>query len=87
MSGLRFKVGDPAVFAVARTVHGIPHAGSVCEVSMAGDILSACGEWTDYEIKFADGAGLCVMDYQLRKLDPPAEPESLTRQQEEELPA
>jgi hypothetical protein len=41
----------------------------------------------DYGITFADKFPAAVMDWQLRKIDPPAEPASLTRESDVEVTA
>lgn len=90
MGALRFKQGDIAVLAVARSHKSQPHVGKqgtiervgpmkpgdkfcwrgrMCVVDGEGDYVWACGE----DIT----SGVVPMDWQLRKLDPPAEPESM----------
>lgn len=81
MSGLRFKVGEMAIFAVAAHAIGIPLMGTVVEVTKAGRLFGIDGPG-DYEVLSHNAKrGLCF-DWQLRKLDRPAEPASLTRESE-----
>lgn len=87
MSGLRFKLGDLAVFAVARTVRGIPYVGLECIVILAGEAPDDEGGLQDYWVRYEDTTEASVADWQLRKINPPAEPASLTRESAEELTA
>lgn len=93
MNGLRFKVGEMAILAVAlrrhdllgthvsvEKIHQRP-AGSACVDNST--LLVAC----DYIVEHVDGSKGSVADWQLRKIDPPAEPASLTRQCEEGIEA
>lgn len=93
MNGLRFKVGELAIFMFARGEEGAPFQGETCQVIDVGP-WKAGDEWrpgfkcfrkdSDYVIQMPQGAKGQCMDYQLRKLDPPAEPESITRREEVE---
>lgn len=99
MSGLRFKVGDLAILAFATDPSGIGSEGEVVEIYSAGPyqpgdrvpirgVARRIGKACDYVIRFSgtNDGGICH-DYQLRKIDPPAEPESLTRENECEVTA
>ena len=86
MSGLRFKVGELALFAVARTGDGQHWVGEVVQVIAVGALTRSLAI-VDYGVESPDGETGGCYDWQLRKLDPPAEPLSLTRQQPEELTA
>lgn len=72
MSGLRFNVGE---------VVTIEEVGPFGENHWGGK-KSLGGE---YLIRAPDGRLGVVRDYQLRKIDPPAEPASLTRTTDEEV--
>ena len=82
---MRFKVGDVAIFAVAGSAETSRMIGEQCEIKVAGvkkgayyfGIPSSID--CDYLIFFSDGTGTLSMDWQLRKIDPPAEPVSITR--------
>ncbi|HEY4145203.1 hypothetical protein [Pinirhizobacter sp.] len=100
MKGLRFSIGDIAVFAVARCSDSNRFIDRECIVRMIGPyargqilphpvkgnpcFVDADG---DYVVVFANGLAACPLDWQLRKLDPPAEPESITRREDAECPA
>jgi hypothetical protein len=94
MDGLRFKVGELAIFVVAVYDSGVQHQGKTVEIVevgpwSAGTLLK---KWvmkrkTDYLIRTADGYHGAVVDWQLRKIDPPAEPAGLTRDTECEVEA
>lgn len=96
MSGLRFKVGDLAFYAVARWPEGIPHIGEVVEVLEVGpfspgDYCATLGRpvrngGRHYACRAGRHVGL-VFDWQLRPIARFAEPASLTRESCEELPA
>lgn len=82
MNGLRFKVGDLAVYVVPWHLLCQPYVGQPCEVVRAGGVSVIEGRIADYELRFSDGAWLSAFDWQLRKLDPPAEPVEMTRVEE-----
>jgi hypothetical protein len=96
MSGLRFKVGELAVFYIPRHPCGVSGIGRIVEVVevgpiQQGQICQSTGKPLDvgprdYIVQMDGFRGSCD-DYQLRKLDPPAEPVSLTRIASEEIPA
>lgn len=88
---MRFKVGELAILCVSRL--GLVRAGSIVEVMAlsprkgefsSGRLNDANG---DYVISDGRDEYFIVVDWQLRKLDPPAEPSALTRQHDEELTA
>lgn len=87
---MRFQIGEMAIFAVARTPRALPYVYSQCEVIEAGN-FSPGHKWPDgavgmlggeYRVRFADKSSATVMDWQLRKINPPEEPKTLTRQKE-----
>lgn len=93
MNGLRFQPGEAAVFAVATDPSGLPGIGAHVDVLLvgpiqAGDVLrygevfGVAHADADYLIDWPDGEFGLVRDWQLRKINPPAEPESITRQLE-----
>lgn len=98
---LRFQQGELAIFAVAMSHEGISKIGQQIEVTAAGPFKA--GEWVsgktqtamcsldcDYLIYFpADGRETMALDFQLRKINPPEEPETMKRTSdlEEEVPA
>lgn len=89
MNGLRFKVGELAIFAIATKANGIPYVGCNIEIMYIGP-FHAGQQWNgiaipndcDYLLLAKDGRKGAAFDWQLRKLDPPAEPESITRREE-----
>lgn len=82
---MRFKQGELVLFVIATTPAGVPFVGEVVEISKVGpcDAYSygdpAKRVRVDYTVTVPGGTLLGAMDYQLRKLDPPNEPASLTR--------
>ncbi|NII73240.1 hypothetical protein FHW84_001809 [Dyella sp. SG562] len=89
MSGLRFKEGDLAIIAVVSEMHEL--RGRLCEVIAVGpwkhDEIAfgrPVNGGADYVVAVVGGFEGCIHDWQLRKLDPPAEPESITRREEVE---
>lgn len=99
MSGLRFKVGELALFVFATDPSGIGSEMETVEIHAVGpfktgDRITIYGRTLpirgrgDYVIRYVGTtAGGLVKDYQLRKIDPPAEPASLTRTKECEVAA
>jgi hypothetical protein len=87
MSGLRFKVGDLAVIAVVRNPTFQHLLGR--QVTITGiHTRTIYDTYEDYRLDFFNGNHhACCMDWQLRKLDPPAEPASLTRESDVEVTA
>lgn len=92
MSGLRFKAGELAMLVVV--VHPENH-GRIIEIAAVGpfqigDLICTetryfrCTRDCDYAT--ADRWATGVFDYQLRKIDPPAEPVSLTRESDIGIP-
>jgi len=91
VSGLRFKVGEFAIYAVSIDAKSGPYVGCLCEVFRVGPFhqgeriqLPRLYGWEarsdidcDYVVEFPD-LYAAVHDWQLRKIDPPAEPASLT---------
>jgi hypothetical protein len=94
---LRFKQGDLAILMIARSTKSQPHVGKVgvidrvgpmkpgdtffwkgrwCVVDGAGDYVWTCGDDVS--------CGVVPMDWQLLKIDPPAEPESLRHMEDVE---
>jgi hypothetical protein len=95
MSGLRFKVGDMALVAVAMNPKNLGDVVQILAIGpyRIGDVVIGphggpvlLRTSADY---FVDGRSICqtAFDWQLRKLDPPAEPASLTRTKECEVTA
>lgn len=89
MNGLRFKVGEMAIVAVAMNP---VNQGKVVEIIAVGPFKAGHRvvvngvrrrslEDCDYFLDQSPPGGL-AHDYQLRKIDPPAEPESITRREE-----
>jgi hypothetical protein len=100
MSDLRFKVGELAIFAIARDISSQDHMGQQCEIYYIGPFQA--GERlahptmqgytnvladADYVVVFADGLAGAPKDYQLRKIDPPTEPAGLRRTDKIEVTA
>lgn len=88
MSNLRFKVGDQVRLAVWKPDDSPVEpmeVGTVVEVSTTSD----AGNRFDYGIDFpSDELDFnCIDDWRLARLEPYAEPKSLTRTTEEETPA
>ena len=80
---MRFKVGELALVAIS--AHG--HQGkTVCIVQVGPcrftDISSGKTYVRDYRTDDGAAANLFVDDWQLRKIDPPAEPKCLIRSEE-----
>lgn len=95
-NGLRFKTGDLARFVVPYVDEAIPLVGTVVEIVSVGPF--APGESTrdglfngtdvvmDYIIRNTEGSGL-AKDWQLAPLEPPAEPNAITRPEDIEVAA
>jgi hypothetical protein len=88
---LRFKVGELARLVVIREQRPCMHINSIVEINAIG-VMDNDGDRADYgciccERCVRQGKGVALMDWQLAKIDPPAEPASLTRECEEEIPA
>lgn len=94
MSGLRFKLGEMAIYAVSAGGDSGKVLGSIVEVLMIGpfkpgDMVKCpcgCGRFgifndtADYFVRVAsEGPMLICSDWQLRKIDGQEEPESLRR--------
>lgn len=82
---LRFKAGDLAVYAVPRSCAGLEYVGQVVEVVAvgpwnAGEVFDGqpFKRASDYVVEAEDGCLGETADWQLRSLDPPLEPLSLT---------
>jgi len=98
MSGLRFKVGELAKVIAARfprfqnevvqiVAVGPFKIGDVVQVDLAGGVIRidyACDYVTDIREEHDIPRWISFHDWQLAKLDPPAEPESITRREEVE---
>lgn len=82
---MRFKQGDVAIFAVAGSAETARMVGEQCEIAVAGvkkgayyfGIPSSID--CDYLIFFGNQEGTLCMDWQLRRIDPPTEPEAMIR--------
>lgn len=82
---MRFKVGEMAIVAVDLSGNGCE--GSVVEILEVGPFVSQYnGKVYDYKTTSPHRHWIyaCCWDIELRKIDPPAEPVSLTRQEEVE---
>lgn len=87
---MRFQIGEMAIYAVAQQASGINLVGKECSIEQVGPFPEGHsfgdGRRTvtpaDYRVRFADGQTAAPKDWQLRKINPPKEPESLTRRQE-----
>jgi hypothetical protein len=86
MSGLRFKVGEMAIYAVPCCEECMPVVGDIFKIDECGPTNDGDGVPVDYMISNEEREGPCF-DWQLRKIDPPAEPASLTRHEECEVAA
>lgn len=85
---MRFKVGEMAMVAV--DLSGKGREGSVVTILEVGPIYVRKKDGTvkkwDYKTTpvFEDEKWCYAWDIELRKIDPPAEPASLTREEEKE---
>lgn len=92
---MRFKVGEIAIYAVARDANGIPRIGQQCTVHEIGTYkkgqtvkhpvtggTSTVSKDGDYMVVYRDGKWGIPMDWQLRKINPPEEPKSIRRTEE-----
>jgi hypothetical protein len=85
MSGLRFKVGDLAVLAIARTPYSAKFLNEECEIVQvgpwkAGTVCPGGGALpmdADYVVMFAALDPAIVADHQLRRISPSATPARL----------
>lgn len=95
---MRFEVGEPAIFAVAASADQMNDVGKQGTVEMigpfhVGQLVTFKGNLRqvvfagDYILMFDDVKGVIAKDWQLRKIDPPAEPESLKRTEDLEVTA
>jgi len=93
MNGLRFQAGETALFVVAADPSGLPGVGARVDVLLVGpiragtvlrygDVIGVAEADADYLIAWPDGDFGLVRDWQLRKLNPPEEPKTMTRQRE-----
>lgn len=95
MSGLRFKAGELAILAVSTDDSATGCEGEIVEIYLVGpfvpgDVVLLEGvkrvrilKYSDYVIRWpGTTTGGIVKDWQLRKIDPSAEPESITRRLE-----
>ena len=90
MSGLRFRVGEMAELVVIRgpgSARFIGEVVPVVRIASGTDLRDSEGGAYDYDIVALHGAGVAVLDWQLRKIDPPTEPANLTRNEECEVTA
>lgn len=94
MNGLRFKVGELAIFVCPSHSTGIGHEGTTVRVAEVGPYRT--GQYVqcvgviasynfDYVIDWPSGHIGFVRDWQLQKLDPPAEPKTMTVVEEMEV--
>lgn len=93
MTGLRFKVGELAIMALCPSRDGDRAIGQTVEViaisvAPGQPVKASWGEWYfcrtghDYVVQFPNDSLMWCSDWQLRKIDPPAEPASLKRESE-----
>jgi hypothetical protein len=93
MSGLRFKVGELAILQFTTDQSAFGCEGDRVEIYAAGPFKpgdtvmigrepAKIGKAGDYVIRWSDDSGGICFDWQLRKIDSPAEPASLTRESE-----
>lgn len=90
MNGLRFKEGEPAIYAFANHQEATEFVGSIVTIDMVGPFRARSGlsgkeSNADYRVLLHTGETMSVLDCQLRKLDPPVEPASLMRIEECEV--
>lgn len=93
MNGLRFQEGEQAIFACPRSFEAQEEIGNLCTVALVGPWAAGqtvqlpdgqrgyLDSAADYLIDCGD-SWRYVRDWQLRKLNPPAEPASITRDSE-----
>jgi hypothetical protein len=84
MKGIRFENGELARYMFALTHEGSAYQGKIVEVIDVHPfaIIRGTDLLADYRVKAADGrTGIC-MDWQLRKIDSPADPIEITRRAE-----
>lgn len=93
---MRFKIGEMAIYAVAINPELMKYKNQQCTVVAigpysAGQVVphpTKPGQTAkvvhggDYIVTFADGQGVSPHDWQLRKINPPEEPESLKHHEE-----
>jgi hypothetical protein len=86
---LRFRVGEQAILAVSTSVHSLPFVEEIVDVVEAGGVTAVLypDKIFDYTISVPGHPfKFVVMDWQLRKIKPQAEPLSLTRVNEDQMP-
>lgn len=88
MNGLRFKVGELVLIGDADPSYRPVAPGSIGVVESIG-VVDTSGRFWDYAVDCPDDSEwvLGFRDNQLRKIDPPTKPTSLTRLNECEEPA
>lgn len=86
MSGIRFKEGDIVRLIVARSERTVIYVGSECSIYMIRGVDDRDNP-KDYGVIMSDGECFAFMDWQLAPINPPAEPASLTRHSEQDVPA
>lgn len=85
MTGLRFKVGELAILAVVRNPLFVRFIGQRVTI-MKIKPRTIFGTFDDYQLdQMVGDFHACVADFQLQKIDPPAEPASLVREFEWEI--
>lgn len=92
---MRFKVGELAIIAVDAGGNG--HEGQMVEIVEVGPMWMMPNDGSlkpllmDYQVNIEGEHPLngkwFVWDWELRKIDPPAEPAELTRTEEQEMKA
>lgn len=83
---MRFKVGEIAIVAVPLDISNLGKMVTIQEIRSRPRCEPKRPVATDYDIQM-DGKVYCCADWQLRKINPPEEPASLTRTNEKEITA
>lgn len=86
---MRFQVGEIAILALVISHRYMQYRNQECEVIEVGPFPIGTPTQTgpttfvaDYHVQFADGLSILVRDWQLRKINPPEEPASMTHHEE-----
>jgi hypothetical protein len=96
-NGLRFEVGEVAIFQVARLPAGIHLVGTQCTILAIGPFKKGqvfqlpngsyghyASDEGEYLVEFANAKPGTTMDWQLRKLNPPEEPIAMQHRKDSE---
>jgi hypothetical protein len=85
---MRFQVGEMAIYAVPCSAETMRIVGEQVEIMAVGIRAGQfyfgrpAGQDGDYIIRFSNGDGNLCMDFQLRKINPPDEPNDMRRDEE-----